>query len=149
MSTLSGLSALGRGLFSDNKGPWGQAPGGGDGGDEPPSGGNGPWGDGPKRRRKGQPPEPSNVSSLDEWLTRSRQRLGGGGGGFPAQPSANLVKWVVGAFLLLWLVGTSLHSIGPEQKGCVPRFGRYSHTLDSGVGWTLPAPIDRVQKIDV
>lgn len=148
MSIFSGLGALGRGLFSDNKGPWGQAPGGGDGGDEPPSAGEGPWGDGPKRRRRGEQPAPSNVSSLDEWLTRSRQRLGGGGG-FPGQPSPSLIKWVLIAFAGLWIIGTSMHSIAPEEKGVVTRFGRYSHTLDSGIGWTLPAPIDRVQKVDV
>ena len=31
----------------------------------------------------------------------------------------------------------------------VTRFGRYSHTLSPGVGLTLPAPIDRVQKVNV
>ena len=29
------------------------------------------------------------------------------------------------------------------------RFGRYSYTLGPGLGWTLPAPIERVKKIDV
>jgi len=152
MSIFSGLGSLGRGLFSDNKGPWGQAPGDGDGGDKPPSDGGGPWGDGPKRRRKGEQPSPSNVSSLDEWLTRSRERLGGGGGGgsgFSGQPPAGFIKWVVFILIALWLIGTSFHSIAPEQKGVVTRLGRYTKTLDSGVGWTLPAPIDRVQKLDV
>jgi len=31
----------------------------------------------------------------------------------------------------------------------VSRLGRYSYTLGPGVGFTLPSPIDRVQKIDV
>jgi len=149
MSIFTGLGSLGRGLFSDNKGPWGQAPGGGDGGDKPPSDSNGPWGDGPKRRRKGEP-TPSNVSSLDEWLTRSKQRLGGGGGsGFSGQPPAGLFKWAAIVVVLLWLVGTTMHSIAPEERGVVTRFGRYSSTLGPGVSFTLPSPIDRVQKIDV
>jgi modulator of FtsH protease HflK len=46
-------------------------------------------------------------------------------------------------------VFTSFHSIAPEERGVVTRFGRYVDTLGPGIGLTLPAPIDRVQKIDV
>jgi membrane protease subunit HflK len=42
-----------------------------------------------------------------------------------------------------------MHSISPGQRGVVTRFGRYSSTLGPGVSFTLPAPIDRVKKIDV
>jgi membrane protease subunit HflK len=51
--------------------------------------------------------------------------------------------------VLLWLVFTSVHSIAPEERGVVTRFGRYSYTLSPGVGLTLPSPIDRVRKVDV
>ena len=34
--------------------------------------------------------------------------------------------------------------IAPEERGVVTRFGRYSHTLGPGIGFTLPSPIDRV-----
>jgi membrane protease subunit HflK len=150
MSIFTGLGALGRGFFSDNKGPWGQAPGGGDGGDEPPSGNQGPWGDGPQRRRKADQPSGGNVSSLDDWLARSKQRLGGGGGsGLPGQSGAHLIKYAVLAVVVLWLVFTTMHRIAPEERGVVTRIGRYRHTLTPGIGLTLPAPIDRVQKIDV
>ena len=149
MSIFTGLGALGRGLFSDNKGPWGQAPGGSGDDDppEPPSGGPGPWGDPPKRRRP-KPAIGGNVSSIDEWLARSRQRLGGGGG-LPSGPSHALIKWALIALALLWLVFTTMHRIAPEESGVVTRFGRYSSTLGPGVGFTLPWPIDRVQKVDV
>jgi len=152
MSIISGLGALGRGLFSDNKGPWGQAPGNGGNGDEPPSGGGqSPWGDGPKRRRGGDRPAGSNVSSLDDWIARSKQRLGGGGGGsgFPGQPSGHLIKYAVFGLIVLWLLFTTMHRIAPEERGVVTRFGRYSSTLGPGVSFTFPAPIDRVQKVDV
>jgi modulator of FtsH protease HflK len=148
MSIFSGLGALGRGLFSDNKGPWGQAPGDG-GGDEPPNGGGqGPWGEGPKRRRRTDETGGNNISSLDEWLARGKQRFGGGGG-LPAGPSGNLIKYAVIGVVALWLLFTTMHRIAPEERGVVTRFGRYSHTLTPGIGLTLPAPIDRVQKIDV
>jgi len=42
-----------------------------------------------------------------------------------------------------------MHSISPGQRGVVTRFGRYDSTLGPGVSLTLPAPIDRVKKIDV
>ena len=52
-------------------------------------------------------------------------------------------------FVLLWLLFTTIHRIAPEERGVVTRFGLYSHTLAPGIGITLPAPIDRVAKIDV
>lgn len=157
MSIFSGLGALGRGLFSDNKGPWGQAPGGSGDGEppEPPPGGQGPWGEPPKRRR-GTARQPSgNISSLDELIARSKQRFsgggqgGGGGGGFPGQPSGSMIKWALLAIVILWLVFTTMHRIAPQESGVVTQFGRYNRTLESGIGLTLPAPFERVQKVDV
>jgi modulator of FtsH protease HflK len=150
MSIFSGLGALGRGLFNDNKGPWGSAPGGsGDGGDppEPPSGGKGPWGGepGPGRKRRSESLG-GNVSSLDEWLARGKSRFGGG---LPGRPDRSLIGWAVLGILALWLLFTTMHRIAPEERGVVTRLGRYSHTLAPGIGLTLPSPIDRVQKIDV
>jgi membrane protease subunit HflK len=53
------------------------------------------------------------------------------------------------AIVAAWLVFTSFHLISPGQRGVVNRFGRYSSTLGPGVSMTLPAPFDRVKKIDV
>ena len=143
-----------RGLFADTKGPWGST--GKDDGEEPShseSGGdsNGPWGDAPRRIRR-----PtfggSNVSALDELIRRSRARFGGGGGGdggLPGQPSRSLIMWAILGLVLIWLVFTSTHSISPGQRGVVTTFGRYSRTLGPGVSFTLPSPIERVNKIDV
>ncbi len=151
MSILWGLGARARGLFADNKGPWG--PTGGNG-DEPPSsegGGGGPWGEPPKRGRRSSAPPPGNVASFEDFLRRSKARFGDGGGGgrFPGAPSRSLVAWAILGFVLLWLLVTSLHSIAPGQNGVVTRFGRYSSTIGPGVSFTLPSPIDRVTKIDV
>ncbi|MGI8705247.1 MAG: FtsH protease activity modulator HflK [Sphingomicrobium sp.] len=149
MSIFSGLGGRARGLFSDTKGPWGPK----DDGDEPVEPSRSPWGDGQKRRPGGPAPSGSNISSLDEFLRKSRARWspgGGGGGGFPGgRPSASLVMWGIIGFVTLWLVFTSFHSIAPEERGVVTRLGAYSHTLGPGIGMTLPSPIDRVQKIDV
>jgi len=144
MNILSGWGARARGLFVENKGPWG--PSGGGGGDEPPSSeGGGPWGEPPRKRGRNSSSEPG--PTLDQFLRRSRERFSGGG--FPGRPNASIFVWAIIALVLLWLVFTSMHSISPGQRGVVTRFGRYSYTLGPGFGVTLPSPIDRVAKIDV
>ena len=145
MNIFFGWGARARGLFADNKGPWGSS----SGGDEPPSpdgGSSGPWGEPPRRKRPGGPtggPSPA----IDDFLRRSRERFGGGG--FPGRPDGSLVIWAVLGLVLLWLIFTSTHSIAPGQRGVVTQFGRYSRTLNPGVSFTLPSPIERVKKIDV
>jgi membrane protease subunit HflK len=151
MNTISGWGNRVRGLFTDTKGPWGSS--GSDGGGDPPGGnggnpGNGPWGEPPKRGRRVSLGG-SNVSALDEILRRSRARFGGGGGGLPGRPDRSLITWLVVGFIAIWLVFTSTHSISPGQRGVVTQFGRYSRTLGPGVSFTLPAPIERVKKLDV
>ncbi|MEA3067217.1 MAG: modulator of FtsH protease HflK [Sphingomonadales bacterium] len=150
MNTILGWGRRVRGLFTDTKGPWGPS---GSGGGDPPSGddggqGTGPWGEPPRRGRRSSLGG-SNVSALDELVRRSRARFGRGGGGLPGRPDRSLILWAVAAFVLIWLVFTSFHSISPGQRGVVTRFGRYSSTLGPGVSLTLPAPMDRVKKIDV
>ena len=158
MSIFSGGSK-GWGLFSESKGPWGSKPpkggsgggsgqGNGGGGDEPPKG---PWKapePGPRKQGGGQF---GNVSSLDDWLKRNRSRLGGGGSGGPGfgQPSGAIVIWAIVGFLVLLVLFTSVHRIAPEERGVVTNFGRYSSTMGPGIGLTLPAPINKVEKVNV
>ena len=146
MNIFFGWGARARGLFADNKGPWGSS--GGDG-DEPPSpdGGAGPWGDPPRRKRQSGASGGASPA-LDEFLRRSRARFAGGGG-FPGQPNRSIVTWAAIALVCAWLAFTSIHSIAPGQRGVVTQFGRYNSTLGPGVGFTLPSPINRVKKIDV
>jgi modulator of FtsH protease HflK len=153
MNMIMGWGSRVRGLFADTKGPWG--PSSSDGGEEPTSGdggksGNGPWGE-PARRGRRPTFGSTNVSALDELVRRSRARFSGGGpgGGLPGRPDRSLILWAVLAFVLIWLVFTSTHSISPGQRGVVTQLGRYSRTLGPGVSFTLPAPIERVKKIDV
>ena len=147
MSIFPGLAARARGLFVDTKGPWGPTGSGGgdDGGDEPSS--SGPWSEPPRRRRSARI-QPAGVTSLDEFLKRSRARFGGDGG-LPGRPDRSLVMWAAIAIAAVWLLFTSFHQIAPEERGVVTRFGRYSHTLGPGVHLTLPWPADRVQKVNV
>jgi modulator of FtsH protease HflK len=157
MDILTGWGSRVRGLFTDTKGPWG--PSGNDGGGDPPPGdegsGNGPWGEPPRRGRRPALRGVAGGSALDELLRISRARFGrgggggGGGGGLPGRPDRSLILWGIAGFVLIWLVFTSTHSISPGQRGVVTQLGRYSRTLGPGIGLTLPAPIERVRKINV
>ena len=149
MSIFSGLGNRRFALFNDTKGPWGSS--GGDGGEPPGSegGSGGPWAEPPRRGRRSATSPDGNVTSLDEFLRKSRARFGGSGGGLPGRPTGSILLWALLAVVLVWLLFTTMHRVAPEERGVVTRFGRYSHTLGPGIGLTLPWPVDSVRKIDV
>lgn len=145
MNRIFGWGARLGAVFNENKGgPWGG--GGGSGGEGGGNGPRNPWGQPPRRRRPAG--TTGNVTSLDDFLKKSRERFGGGR--FPTG-SDGKPYWLygLGIFLVLWLLFTSVHRIGPEERGVVTRFGNYAATMGPGIGLTLPAPIDSVQKVDV
>jgi membrane protease subunit HflK len=131
-------------MLNENKGgPWG--PSGGDGGgDGDGKGPRSPWGQPPRRRRPGG--SPPNIASFEDFLKKSRDRFGGGLPGSDGRP-----YWLygLGVFLLLWLLFTSFHQVGAQEKGVVTLFGAYSRTVSPGINLTLPAPIEQMQKVDV
>jgi membrane protease subunit HflK len=134
---------------SDNRGgPWGPGGGGDDGG----SGGGGGDGGGPRnpwgpRRRKPRPRPAGNgdVTSLDDFLRRSRERFGGG---FPSGGRPYVLYGLL-LVVVLWVLFTSIHRIGPQERGVVSTLGRYSNTLPPGIGFSWPYPIGSVTKVDV
>ncbi len=87
--------------------------------------------------------------SLEDLLRRTG---GGKGGGFSGMPKrADGKSWwpiIVGGFVALWLVWTSFHRLGPEQEGVVTFVGKYARTVGPGIQFTLPAPIENIQKVD-
>lgn len=146
MSFLTAWAARGRALFNDSKGPWGAPPPDKGGSGKPtPDPAPGPWSGG--RDPQGRQP----ATSLDEIFRRGRNRFGGGGGPFrgAGAPDGATIGWAVAGLLGLLILFTSFHSIAPQERGVVTRFGRYSSTLTPGIGFTLPWPIERVQKVDV
>ncbi len=134
----------------DNKGPWGSSGGedGNGGGNDGGGGPRNPWSFPPEGKRGGK----SSVTSLDEFLKRARKGGGGGGGrgGLPAGLPPRQV-WVIGLGLLalVWIAFTSIHVITPEQRGVVASLGKYSRTMEPGIGWSLPAPLESVRKVNV
>ena len=55
----------------------------------------------------------------------------------------------IAILVVLWIGLTSIHPIGPQERGVTTFFGRYYDTLGPGVHLTFPAPINRVLAVDV
>ncbi|WP_247711184.1 protease modulator HflK [Qipengyuania vesicularis] len=77
------------------------------------------------------------------------RRKGGGPGGpnfrFPQRPGGK--SWfpvVVVGILALGVLATSTHLIDPQEKAVVKRLGDYSRTMDSGLQFSFPFPIETV-----
>ncbi|MCK0530751.1 FtsH protease activity modulator HflK [Sphingobium agri] len=135
------------------QGPWGGKSDGPEGNDGSGKGGDGgprnPW------TQPGRAPGGKGPSAIEELLRRSRESFGqgGGGGGFgnlPPRPAGKTL-WpaAVGILILLWLVLTCFHRVGPQERGVVTLLGKYSRTLSPGISLTLPAPLENVTTVDV
>ena len=92
-----------------------------------------PWGQG------GQGGGPD----LEAWFRKARRRLGPFGHG-PLGALAVIVLLVV-----LWFAIGGWTSVGGQQVGVLLRFGRFERVLQPGLHVHFPAPIDRVQKVDI
>ncbi len=163
--------------MAGRKSPWGGSANGEPGSGEPGSeeqgesagsgAGSGDEGEGPAPESA---PPPRGNGPRNPWLPPSspearrgqtledlfKRRGGGGGGGngpgfrLPQRPGGG--SWApiaVGAVALIWLGATMVHRVSPQEKGVVTTFGAYSHTIDSGVSFTLPWPIQAVSVEDV
>jgi membrane protease subunit HflK len=125
----------------NEEGPWGagedKAPGGRKG--EPRN----PWLP-PSGRKPRGPKGAGGQPSIEELIRRGRDRFNGlPGGGRP------IWGFALAAFVALWLISTSLHRIGPDDRGVITRFGRYAGILKPGIGLTFPAPVDVVTPVNV
>jgi len=117
-------------------GPWGSG------------GGKGPWGSGQQPSGNSGPPD------LEELLRRSQDKLRtvlpGGNLGGKGIAIAGL------ALVLIWLL-TGFFQVAPDERGVVLRFGKYNRTVEPGLAYRLPYPIEseatpkvtRVNRIDV
>ncbi len=127
--------------------PWnepGRGSGGGGGDRDPWKGGNGQ-----------QPPD------LDEVFANVQRRLkkimGGGGesgsggskGGSSGGPSLGGIGLLISLLAVIWIVWNSVHIVDESERGVVLRFGEYVRTLNPGLNFTLPAPIEVLEKVNV
>lgn len=148
------------------KSPWGGKGrggggngGAGNGGDDAGNPGGGDSSGGPRNPwlPPGSGEEPRRSANIED-IFRSRgpkgpRRSGGGNGpGFrmPSRPGGK--SWfpvLFGGLVLVGLILTSVHQIGPKQQAVVKTLGDYSHTLSPGLNFTLPFPIQTVAVEDV
>ena len=83
------------------------------------------------------------------------RRAGGGGGGgpsfrMPERPDGK--SWaplIVAAIVIGWLLFSSVHQVGPKERGVVTTFGKYSSTMTPGLNFSAPWPIQNVDVMDV
>jgi len=141
------------------KSPWGAGGGssGNGGGSGDGKGGSGggsgggprnPWSFPPEGRR----PRPGGGGGGNGPFEDILRRIGGGGGGGSSlvpPGGAKLWSLVVAGLLLVWVIFTSFHTIGPRERGVVTTLGRYSGVLEPGVKLTLPFPLQAVETVDV
>lgn len=76
---------------------------------------------------------------------------GGGGGDWSPEGWSlllPLVPWIVGALLLLWMVGGAFYTVAPYEQAVVLRFGKYHATTQPGLHFKVPF-VDRVQKVSI
>ncbi|WP_333839445.1 protease modulator HflK [Novosphingobium sp.] len=99
---------------------------------------------GPGSGKNGGPGGPGKGGGNPLWNGRTPEfRL-------PKRPDGKS-WWPIGiaAVALLWLGISTTHRLSPQEQGVVTTFGSYSRTLQPGVSFTLPWPIQSVQTLDV
>lgn len=120
---------------------------------EPGGGRRNPWGDGGGSGGGGggQPPD------LEEMLRQVKQRFaalfGGKGSGNRAggegSNAAGGLGWLILIVLVVWVLVDSFHIIDQRERGVVLRFGKADRILEPGPRFTLPRPIEQVERVDV
>lgn len=100
------------------------------------------------RDPQNQPPDLEEFFRvLQDRLRRIFGRRPGPGGGGSALGSRGiwvLVLVIVGAWLL-----SGWYIVDASQRGVVTRFGRYVDTMEEGLHWHVPAPIESVTLVNV
>ena len=115
---------------------------------------NDPWGN--KRKDEQGPPD------LDEVVRKMQDKLNGmfggkksgnngGGGNGPSlgKGGAAGMGLTLAIAVGVWLVYDMAHIIQPAEQGVVMRFGKYVDTLQPGLSFRLPRPVEQVVRVDV
>jgi modulator of FtsH protease HflK len=108
---------------------------------EPPDGkkDKDPWGN---RGNNGEGPP-----DLNEIINKMQKGLGGMFGGGPKRINNNdsMFPFLIAIILLVaWLIFDMTYLIDQQERGAVLRFGKHVETLQPGLGFRLPRPIENV-----
>ena len=112
---------------------------------EPGKGDKDPWNSGE------QPPD------LEEVFRNVNNRLkaifGGGSGGRRSESSSGNgtggLFSILAIALVLWIGWDTIHIIDQAERGVVLRFGKYNRTLQPGINFTLPQPVETMTTVNV
>jgi membrane protease subunit HflK len=96
---------------------------------------------------------------LEEVVKKMQQKFGGlfnskggkgNGDGRSSEPSpTGFYLLVFGVLAVMWLVYDMTYTVQQAERGVVLRFGEHVATLQPGLNFRLPRPIEKVYKIDV
>jgi modulator of FtsH protease HflK len=146
---------------SGGGGPWGGGGSGGQGGGN--DGPKNPWGGGgnnPPPRRPGRPGQSGNLDDLAKQVEdRLKSVLGGGGGGRgptnrgggggePIQLDGRAMGGIALVVLLGWLA-TGVYMVDTGEEAVIQRFGKYVRTVERGLNFHLPVPLESRTKVNV
>ncbi len=113
-------------------------------------GGNGkkdPWGGGNRGNDQGPP-------DLDEVLANVQKKFNGlfggkGGGSKSSNSGAGIGIGLVAILIMaLWML-TGFYKVEEAERGVVTRFGAHVETVEKGLHWHWPTPIETVEKVNV
>jgi len=106
-----------------------------------------PWG---QNNNQDGPPD------LDEVVRKMRDKFGGVFGGKSGGGSGKSSGGGMSGLIIIALIGlgfvalyNATYVIEPAERGVVMRLGKYVETLQPGLNFQLPSPIDRVLRVNV
>jgi len=108
-----------------------------------------PWGNRGGNGGNDGPPDLDEV--FKKFMDKLNGVLGGSGGGGRGTSSGSNVGGIIALLLIaliIWLL-TGTYKIAEAERGVVLRFGKHAYTVESGLHWHIPAPIEKVLKVDV
>ena len=82
----------------------------------------------------GLPPE------VDKVLKSVTQRFKGG---------RSNIFFIIAAVIIIWLVFSSIYTVGVDEVGIIQRFGKYVRTTTPGLHFKLPRGIEKLTKVKV
>jgi membrane protease subunit HflK len=160
--------------MAGGRNPWGKGPGkgpdkgsgdsNGDNGDTPPPGGSddkpaakpkgpkNPWL--PPGASGGGPRRPANIEDIFKNRGPEGPRRTGGPGGtnfrLPQRPGGgSWLPFVIAGLVAVVVLATSVHLVEAQEKAVVKTLGNYTRTLEPGLNFTAPFPIETVAIEDV
>ena len=108
-----------------------------------------PWGNRGGNGGNDGPPDLDEV--FKKFMDKLNGVLGGSGGGSRGTSSGNSSAGIIVLLVIagiIWLL-TGTYKIAEAERGVVLRFGKHAYTVESGLHWHMPSPIEKVLKVDV